>query len=97
MKVLVLYRPNSEHERRVLDFVRDFERQTSKALEMVSLDTVDGASKARVYDITQYPAVMALDDNGSVLKLWMGEHLPLINEVSAFARDGGSFVENANP
>lgn len=84
MKVAILYRPNSEYARSVETYARDFERQRGKSLELVSLDSVQGADMARLYDITNYPAVLALRDNGEMLNIWQGEQLPLMNEVAGY-------------
>ncbi len=86
MKVVVLYRPNSEHARKVEDFARDFAHyQVDKKLELVSLDTRDGASTATLYDVMQYPAILALRDDGQILKEWEGDMLPMMNEISFYA------------
>lgn len=86
MKVVVLYRPNSAHSRRVEDFARDFTHShVNRKLELVSLNTRDGASTATLYDVMQYPAVLALKDDGQVLKEWEGDMLPLMNEVAYYA------------
>ena len=84
MKVLVLYHPVSEHARSVLTFQRDFQARTSQEVELISLETVEGADKARVYDITQYPAVLVTTDDGQLQKLWQGDQLPLIDEVNGY-------------
>lgn len=88
MKVLVLYRPNSEHARSVETFLHDFEHQYAKdvPVEVLSLDTRDGASTASLYDIVQYPGVLVVDSFGSVVRSWQGETLPLMSEVA------GSFL-----
>lgn len=86
MKVVVLYRPKSEHSRKVEDFARDFSRfNSSRRLELVSLDTRDGASTATLYDVMQYPAILALRDDGQILKEWEGDMLPLMNEVAHYS------------
>lgn len=67
-------------------FVRDFERMHSGGrIELLSLDTRDGAAAASLYDIISYPAILALQDNGQLLKEWQGEQLPLMNEVAYYA------------
>ena len=91
MKVLILYRPNSEHDTLVQRFVRDFMHRTSREVELVSLDTRDGAATASLYDVLQYPAVLVVENHGSVQQLWQGEQLPLIDEVSYFLGSGTSF------
>mgnify|MGYP006200007575 CR=1 FL=1 len=93
MKVVVLYRPNSEHGRTVESYVRDLEHAHHGCkVEMVSLDTRDGASTASLYDVMQYPAILALQDNGQLLKHWQGENLPLMNDVAYYASGIGSGI-----
>lgn len=82
--IVVLYRPNTDHEPLIRDFEFNYTHQTGKELELLSLDTVEGAEMARIYDITQYPAIVARAEDGRLLQLWQGESLPLINEVSYF-------------
>lgn len=82
--MLILYRPQSEHSTEVESYVRDFERayESGKRLELMSLDTRDGAATASLYDIVAYPAILALADDGSVLNVWQGKPLPLMGEVA---------------
>lgn len=86
MKVVVLYRPNSEHSRLVEDFANDLSRRYSARIDLISLDTRDGASTASLYDIMQYPAVLALTNDGQLIKDWQGTSLPLMNEVSYYTQ-----------
>ena len=88
MKVLVLYRPNSEHARVVEDFLRDFERQharTDLPVEILDLNTRDGASMASIYDIVQYPGILVVDSFGSIVRSWQGMTMPLMAEVAGSA------------
>lgn len=87
MRLLILYRPNSEHERTVDTFVRDFQRQheVGKEIELISVDTREGVEIAKVYDILEYPAILALADDGSALHVWTGIPMPLMNEVAGYA------------
>lgn len=84
MKLSILYRPNSEHARKVEEFTHDVERQGRK-IELISLDTRDGAAMASLYDVMQYPAIIALRDDGQLVKEWEGEQFPLLNEVMAYS------------
>lgn len=86
MKVTILYHPNSEHSRRVDDFVHDIHAQQGIKVELLSLETREGASIATIYDITQYPAIVVTRDDGGIVQTWSGEQLPLMNEVAAYAR-----------
>lgn len=86
MKVLVLYRPNTEFARRVEEFMVDFARvYPDHKLELVDLNTRTGASTAEVYGVVQYPTILALTNEGQLLKDWQGEPLPLMSEVAYYA------------
>lgn len=85
MKVAVLYRSNSEHERSILDFEREFEHRTGRSFSKYDINTRDGSAMASLYDIMQYPAVLALADDGQMLQMWQGGSLPLINEVTYYS------------
>lgn len=87
MRVLVLYRSNSEHGRLVEEFVHEFQnRHDSDKIELLNVDTREGSATATLYDVVQYPAVMVLQSDGSLQRSWIGETLPLIDEVIAYAR-----------
>lgn len=84
MKVVILYRPNSENSRIVEDFAREFaQRYMDKKLELVSIDTRDGSATATLYDVMKYPTVLALADDGQVIHEWQ-DSMPLLNEVSYY-------------
>jgi len=83
MKLLVLYRPNSEHARVIETFLRDFQREYTGglAVEVQSLDTREGASTASIYDVVRYPGLLVLDNFGSVVRSWQGDELPQMAEI----------------
>lgn len=85
MKVIMLYRPNSEHAGTAEDYAEEYHRRHSdKQIELVSVDTLEGADKARLYGVTRYPAILALSDDGSFLQLWQDDQLPLMSEVDFY-------------
>ena len=86
--MVILYRPNSEHETEILAFVRDFqhEYEAARKVEMVSLNTRDGAAMASLYDIMTYPAILALTNDGKPLNIWQGFPLPLMDEIAGYAQ-----------
>jgi hypothetical protein len=86
VRLLILYRPNSEHERDVETFVREFQRthDIGNRLELLSVNTRDGAATASIYDVLSFPAILALADDGSVLNSWVGMPLPLMNDVAGY-------------
>lgn len=81
---MIFYRSNSEHERTVLDYVRDFARQTGKELPAVDVNTRDGAYQAQVYDVMKFPSILAVDDTGKMLQVWNADMLPRFDEVSYY-------------
>lgn len=83
-KPLIIYKPVSEHARAVEDYMRDFYRQTGSELETVDPETRDGADMCRVYDIVEYPSIVAISDDGQLLNSWRGLPLPTINELSYY-------------
>ena len=87
MKILVLYRPDSEYGRLVETFIHDFKYQheaDADKLEVMDIDSRDGTATASLYDIMQYPAVLVLRDDGSLVKSWTGEDLPLMDEIAGY-------------
>src|SRR3989344_3374143 len=80
MKVIVLYHPNSEQQ----GIIERFKR---KKLELVSLETQAGADYARLYDITQYPAFLAISDSGTMQRMWQGNPVPLQGELDYFTKE----------
>ena len=85
MKIVILYRPESEFARAVEEFAHDIERQQNVKPELVSIDTVEGANMAQTYDVMDYPAILATRETGEMLQMWVGSQLPLMNEVAAYA------------
>lgn len=91
MKLLIFYRPNAEYATDVEAFVRDFQRQfleSGKKVELVSIDSREGVSQASLYGIMQFPAILAVANDGSMLNSWLGMPLPLMNDVAGYAQAG---------
>lgn len=86
MKLLILYKPRSEQAADVESFIRDYKaRHESGRLEVVDVDSREGIATAILYDVMQYPAILALRDDGSVVKSWEGSDLPLMDELAYYA------------
>lgn len=84
MRVMVIYKDESDHAREVMDYLRDFERQTGHSLETMDPDTRDGSGFCQTYDIVEYPTVVALSDGGQLQNMWRGTPLPSIDEVDYY-------------
>ena len=85
MKVCVLYRAKSEHATRMEEFLREFQRrQTDRHIDIIDIDTREGTATASLYDVMSYPAILALTDDGQLLKSWVGEEVPPLMDELAF-------------
>ena len=81
---MIFYRPHSEHERTVDEYIRDFAHHTGKKLPTVDVNTPDGAYLAELYDVVKFPSIVAIDDEGRLLQSWSDELLPRFDEVSFY-------------
>jgi hypothetical protein len=88
MKTVIVYRPNSEHGRKVEEFVHEYTRRyPAHRLEVMNIDSRDGSAIASLYDITSYPAILALNDDGSASMVWQDEMLPLLDDVAGYTHE----------
>lgn len=85
MRVLVIYKEQSEHRREVEDYMRDFKMRTDKTIETMNPESRAGADFCRTYDVVEYPTMLALSDDGHIQNTWRGTPLPTIDEVSYYA------------
>lgn len=85
MRTIIIYKEDSERARPVLEFLREFKRQTGKEVETLDPDKPEGTGFCRTYDIVEYPTIIALDGGGQLQQLWRGLPLPTISEVSYYA------------
>lgn len=87
MKVLVLYRPESDHRARIEEFISNFgaNNSFSSKIDVINVDSREGVSVASLYDVMRYPAVLVVRDDGIMQKLWQGiDEIPLVNEVQGY-------------
>jgi hypothetical protein len=87
MKTVLIYRPNSEHERQALDYLHDFTAQTGKTLSTLNPDSPEGVDICRLYDIMQFPALLATDNEGHVQNIWLAGNLPTFSEASYYVEE----------
>lgn len=88
MRIVMLYRPNSEYGRRTEEYITDFKRfHPGASMEISNIDTREGSEMARLYGIMDYPAVVALKDDGQLQQYWEGiDKLPLMNDLVYYAQ-----------
>lgn len=87
MKVVVFYRPKSEHSTQVEEFIERYKQlKPPRKIEIKDVDSREGSASASIYDIVQYPAVMATTDYGEVIQAWQGQMLPTLSEVAYYGQ-----------
>ncbi len=86
MRVVILYHPDSEQEGQVLDYIKthDLRGPKNRQIELLSLETKAGAELAKLYDVTNYPATLAIADNGQLQRLWQSGSLPIMDELDYY-------------
>jgi hypothetical protein len=95
MKVMVIYRPRSEHGRKVEDFLRDLDRMNPgpDRVEKIDVDTREGSAIASLYDVMSYPKVMVLADDGRLLQDWDSGTMPLLTDISYYVSQVGRSLQ----
>lgn len=84
MRIVVVYRTESDHAREVFDYLRDFRQQTGHYIEEINPDSPAGSGFCQTYDIVEYPTIVALSESGQLQNMWRGRPLPTIAEVSYY-------------
>ena len=86
MKVVVIYKDNTDYAREVTDYMRDFKAQTGHDLETLDPESPEGVDFCRTYDILRFPSMIAISDEGQLQNIWQGTPLPTISEVSYYVK-----------
>lgn len=86
MRVVVVYKDQTDYARQVIDYIADFKRRTNHDLEVMDPESPAGIDFTRVYDIMQLPTLIALSDDGIMQNMWPGLPLPTISEVSYYVQ-----------
>jgi hypothetical protein len=87
MRLLVVYRPNSEFARVVETFIHDYQRiheTPNRKLEVQTTESRDGAHTLQLYGLYEQPCILILGDDGQLVKNWSGGQLPLMDEVAGY-------------
>ena len=85
MRVVVVFKDQTDYTRTVSDYLRDFEIQTGRSLETMNPDSSGGMLFCEAYGIIEYPTIIAISEDGSMQGFWRGLPLPTISEVSYYA------------
>lgn len=87
MRVVCVWKRETDYGREMEDWLADFEHITGKELESLDPETVEGESFVGAYDIVEFPTIVALGDFGKVQEMWKGMPLPRIDDVLYFCKD----------
>lgn len=85
MRIVIVYREASEYRMAIESFIRDYRFRTGRDVETINPDTREGAYFCQLYDIVEYPTIVALGPDNSLYKMWRGPELPTISEVAMVA------------
>jgi hypothetical protein len=86
MRVVVVYKDQTDYARQVIEYLRDFEHQTGHVLEVMDPESLAGIDFCTTYDIMQLPTMIAISDDGVLQNTWVGLPLPTISEVSYYVQ-----------
>ncbi len=78
-RAVCVFRDNQDYSRTVTEWLENFRRQTGHEFEI--LDPDENSNFCQVYDIVEYPTLMVLREDGSLLEMWRGKDMPLVDEV----------------
>lgn len=86
MRVVVVSKDKNDYSSTVDDYLRDFERQTGHELEVLNPDTAEGVQFCEIYDIVEYPSIIAISNDGVLQNSWRGLPLPTISELTYYVQ-----------
>ncbi len=87
MNIIILHKPNSETDTQLQGYLRDFEQRTGKQIELMDAESKEGIDLAQIYDILQFPAILAREDTGEFVQAWSEiDKWPTISELSYYTQ-----------
>ncbi|MBQ3310246.1 hypothetical protein IJG73_02290 [Candidatus Saccharibacteria bacterium] len=87
MRIVCVWKDNTDYAREVTDWLSEFKRETGKEVESLDPESTEGEIFVRARDMLQFPAVVALADDGTVLREWKGTPMPQFDEVLYYVKE----------
>jgi len=84
MKLIILYHEKDENSTPVERFVEECKKHTKEEVNLLSIETKEGAETSTIYGVMDYPATLVVMDNGQLVKDWQGKMLPIVDEVIGY-------------
>ena len=83
MRLVIVWNEQTDYAREVRDWLKDFAHDTGgKKIESLDPETREGEDFCKLYDIVEYPTIIAVEDEGQMLEMWRGTPLPQIEQVA---------------
>lgn len=82
----MVYREQSDYRMAAETFLRDYRMRTGQEIETLDPDSREGANFCRVYDIVEYPTIIAIGPDGMMYQMWRGTSFPTVSEVAMVAQ-----------
>jgi hypothetical protein len=87
MKAVILYKPGAETDSQMQDYLREFTHRTGKTIELIDVTSPRGVELAQLYDVLKYPALIAVEDNGTFVEAWPElDKWPTMNELTYYTQ-----------
>ena len=87
MRVVCVWKDNTDYAREVTDWMEEFRKETGRDVESLDPESIQGEIFVRARDILQFPAVVALSDDGAVLNEWKGTPMPQFDDVLYYVKE----------
>lgn len=84
MRIVIIFKPFSDHARECEEWIHEFEHRTNTQLEVLDPESPDGETFCVARGIMEYPAIAVVDSDGKSYETWTGSPLPVIDEVTAY-------------
>jgi len=86
MLAYIIYKKNSDHQREVEEYASNFERiHPQNQIKLVEADSQQGIVFVNLYQITRFPTVLVIRENGEYVNGWLdNDDLPLMDEVYGY-------------
>jgi hypothetical protein len=86
MKTVIYSREGRDYSRAVTEFVEMFSRKyPGHIIEVKDPDSREASSRMSMLGVDRYPAIVVTRDDDSIVQMWQGEPLPLLDQVAAYA------------
>lgn len=85
MKLIILYRPNSEHALSVEKYCEDLKRDFHEInIDILDVDSIEGSEKMKNFGLMSVPVFIVARDDDQIQNIWQGSNLPSKDELAGY-------------